>query len=409
MIKEYMNLPQALYVIIFAFMINSFGNFVRPFLTLLLTDKYGYSKDYTGYIVALVTFIIVPGSLIGGKLVDTIGRKKIMIIFHLISAVCLIVCSFIEYPEIIIYLLLASSLSLSIASPAFNSMITDISEEGIRKTAFSLSYLGVNLGFALGSIVAGFLYKNYTKLLYLGNALTTIIAMTLIYFFVDETLPKKEDLKSLKISTYETYEEGSTVRALMERPILLAFGFIYIIFSLVYSQCSFSLPLHLNQLFNSNGAKLYGMVMGLNAITVVVFTPFINSITKKYSSLFCVGIAGILFAVGFGLNYFANTPLMFFITTFIWTLGEIIDAVNNRTFIAENSPISHRGRFNSVMDIIMRSGFTVSPMITGVFLKNHKIEAVWACTFWLGLVGAIMMLILNYYLYRQLSFKDLEG
>lgn len=408
MIKEYTNLPRPLYVIIFAFMINSFGNFVRPFLTFLLTDKYGFSKDYTGFIVSLVTFIIVPGSLIGGRLVDTLGRKRIMIIFHLISALCLIICAFIEKPRLIIYLLLASSLSLSIASPGFNSMITDISKEELRKTAFSLSYLGVNFGFALGSMIAGFLYKNYTKLLFLGNAITTIIAMILIYFFVEETLPKKEDIKMLKLSPKESYEEGSTLKALIKRPVLLAFGFIYIVFSLVYNQCAFALPIHLNQLFNSEGAKLYGMVMALNAFTVVIFTPFINSFTERYPSLFCVGIAGMLFALGFGLNFFASVPWMFFISTFIWTLGEIIDAVNNRAFIAENSPVSHRGRFNSVMQIIMGSGYTLSPYIAGKFLRNNSVETIWVYTFYLALVGAFMMFALNYY-YCKGKLIKVEG
>jgi Na+/H+ antiporter NhaC len=46
----------------------------------------------------------------------------------------------------------------------------------------------------------------------------------------------------------------------------------------------------------------------------------------------------------------------FLLSTVIWTLGEILQATNTNVYIANHTPISHRGRFNAILPIIIGSG-----------------------------------------------------
>lgn len=63
--KSYKGLPKSMYVLFVAQIINRFGDFVMPFLTLYLTIKIGLSAEVTGFIVMITSIINMPASLLG--------------------------------------------------------------------------------------------------------------------------------------------------------------------------------------------------------------------------------------------------------------------------------------------------------------------------------------------------------
>src|SRR3712207_2791786 len=94
--KEYAKLPKSIIAIFFARIINSLGGFVFPFLTIYLTEKMGMTSDRVGTFMLIAALGIALGSLLGGKLSDIIGRKKVILIFQAMSAISLIPCGFYE-------------------------------------------------------------------------------------------------------------------------------------------------------------------------------------------------------------------------------------------------------------------------------------------------------------------------
>lgn len=49
-------------------------------------------------------------------------------------------------------------------------------------------------------------------------------------------------------------------------------------------------------------------------------------------------------------NYLKTHPFLplFLLSTLLWTVGEILQVTNASVYVANNSPISHRGRFNAI-------------------------------------------------------------
>src|SRR5665647_3841866 len=85
--STYHGLPKSVYALFAVRIINCFGSFVYPFLTMFLTIKLGYSEEKAGLFVTAVVVAGALGLLSGGKLADRFGRKKIFIILSTISAV----------------------------------------------------------------------------------------------------------------------------------------------------------------------------------------------------------------------------------------------------------------------------------------------------------------------------------
>ncbi|MCB2290563.1 MFS transporter [Clostridium sp. CS001] len=389
--KPYKGLPLSIYIIFLASIVNNMGNFVGPFLTMFLTVRIGINIGIVGIIVAVNAGLGLIGTMIGGKLIDSIGRKKVLVVFGIASGVGYALCAFTNNPVIITGILMVSSFVGGFSHPVYGTITTDLTEGEQRTAAFSLSYMAMNIGFSVGPLLAGFLYKNYLMWFFLGDAITTFISIALVFIFVPETKPTKKEIEKSEIKTFESAEEGSLINALVKRPTLLIFSFIIVIYFIVFSQFTFGLSIQVVDIFKENGATIFGSLMTVNAVMCSLLTVFITSITKDIKAALCISIGGILYAVGFGMMFFIDSYYMFILSTATWTVGEILVATNTSVYIANHTPITHRGRFNSVFPIIRKLGFMIGPMMAGFYVKYTSIRNLWVLVAALALIGSLMM------------------
>jgi len=164
--KSYINLPRNVYILFFADIVNSAGSFVYPFLAMFLALKLGYSEYYSGFILTIVIAAEGVGKLIGGKLADWIGRKIVIIVLSVLGAGIYIIIAFLKESITIPYLIILAGFLKSGAMPAINALLTDSTTKKNRNDAFSLLYLGHNLGYAVGPLAAGFLFVNHINLIF---------------------------------------------------------------------------------------------------------------------------------------------------------------------------------------------------------------------------------------------------
>lgn len=396
--RTYAGLDRSIYFLFLAQVVNSVGHFVHPFLTLLLTQKLGMDPGEAGFYVFLSALAWVPGSLAGGKAADSFGRKKAMVLFHTLPALALIPCAFLGASRLVAWLLIAASFLHGLAEPVNDAMLTDLTPSGQRKPAFSLLYLGHNIGIAVGPLFAGFLFNRYLTWFFLADAATTLAAVALIAAFVRESAPTREKIEaSLREDTGpERAEKGSLLAVLLRRPFLLAFLFIHILLSLVYSQSQFSLPLQCAALFGERGPRTFGLLASLNGLAVISLTTLVLHLTRRLAPLLSVALSGLFFAAGFGLVGLTGSLPWLLAATLIWTLGEILEATSTGAYIAGHSPLTHRGRINAIAPIIMYSGFAAGPPLAGSLIERFSLAVIWPWTFTLSLAAALLLALLHW-------------
>lgn len=273
-------------------------------------------------------------------------------------------------------------------------MVADLTNVKNRNSAYSLLYLGGNLGFSIGPMIAGFLYSHYLKMLFIGNTIAVFISGIIIFKLIRETKPEKDEAKQVT-NKYEKNEEGSLISALIKRPQLLAFAFLSMIYSFVYAQYPFCIPLQVGGLFQNNSSIIYGKIMATNGVTVILLTTFITKLTKSTSAVKNLSVAGLFYAVGFGMMYFIKSFDMFIVATVLWTIGEIIHTTNSNVYIANHTPMSHRGRFNAVLPLIYGAGFALGPVVMGMYIKNRSVIDAWPIAFILSIIAAVLFFVLN--------------
>lgn len=395
--RLYRGLPKASYVIFAATTINGMGIFVYPFLTLYLTKLLGYTAVEAGTFLMLASLAYVPGSIIGGKLADSFGRKKVLVLSQLLVSVCLGVCGFFEVSPIVPKLVLLYLCIDGFADPVRGAIHTDVTNPDNRQASFSLGYLGHNLGYSVGPLLAGILFYRSPRWLFWGNGIAGFLSVLLMMIFIPETKPTREEIEETRVkSTSDKVYDGGLLKALFSRPQILILALCSAIIGLAYSQTLFALPLYTETLFGEQGAIIFGRLMALNALVVVFFNAAIVALLKRFNALKNVVLACAFFAVGFTGYAYCHSILSLALLTVFWTLGEIINATNMNYYIANNTPINHRGRFNAIVPIIEGSGRCLGPYLAGFVILYQNLAFLWLLA---GLCCAFAGLIV-YVLYR---------
>ncbi len=425
----YRGLPKEIYILFFVQVINRFGDFVMPFLVLYLTTKLGYSVATAGVFAMVGGLMVMPGSMLGGKFADWVGRNKTYVFAQTTAALSLLLCVWVKTPELIIGLLLSSMFFNGAVRPCINAMVADILPPERRQLGYSLLYLGINIGVALGPMLAGFLFHNYLNWLFVGDAVTSFVVVTLVVFNIKESRPDHlEPDQSLsdqsepgrtretelpetanqaiqetnKQTTYqaqatiEATESGNLLQVLLRRKYLLVFFGLNVLLSFVYTQFHFSVPLMMNHIFGqAAGPSRYGLLISVNAVTVIFGTVPLIAMMKRFKPLTSIALAGILYAIGFGLYGFTAVLPLLMGSTIIWTLGEILAVTNYGTYLANRSPANFRARISSLSSIGWALGSASGTFLVGLFIEYRSITALWPLVSLVGLTGAMGLLVLS--------------
>ncbi len=398
-------LPRAIYALFLIRLIVSAGSFVHVLLVMILTGRLGWSGSAVGVFMSVVAGLSALGSVAGGKLGDSFGRRRVLAILQSLAAAIFIASAIAGYGPWTPALAAAALALLSGSWPSINALVADHAPPERRREAFSLLYWGNNVGFSVGPALAGFLYVHAPRALFAGNALALLIAAATAILFVPELAaaaadkPAKADVKPPRSGAESgTPAKGgsSTLAVLRADPVLVAYALISVLTAFVYDQHRFALPLTLKESFGeARGAQVFTWAMSVNGLTVVAATALVVLASRRLSSLSAVALGSAFYALGFGAyGVAAGVPAFLGLTAF-WTLGEILGATNGNAFVAERAPESHRGRVNGALSLAYVTGGMLSPLVAGPLADAFGARAVWAPIAVTSAVGALALFALS--------------
>ena len=201
-------------------------------------------------------------AILGGKLADRFSRKSIIILFDCLTVSLYLLAAILPLTIGTAVLLFLAGLFQTIESPAYDALNADYSTSQQREKAYSLSYLGFNLGFIVGASVSGLLFENFLQLAFCVNGLAIFTSTVLIIFFVHRKNAISEDADALQqhYSEYEmpVDEKLSVLKVLKQRPVLIGMLLVGCFASMPSNLVGILLPLQLKDVMGQAGATLYG-------------------------------------------------------------------------------------------------------------------------------------------------------
>jgi MFS family permease len=388
-INQYRGLNREIYILFLGRVIGALGTFIWPLLTLILTVKLGYKPSQVAAIMVVGFACNLPAGLIGGKLTDHYGRKKIIILSNVLMVSCFYINAFIPISSMTVILFFISSFFGTIQGPAYDAMLADKSTSDQRAKAYSLSYMGFNLGFILGPAIGGFLFQDYLWLAFLIDGTTSLLGTLMILFFVKET--KMSDIKHT-LNAYEQIQEGESTWSILLRSKTL---WIYLACSslvgLMYTQTNFLLPIQLEATI-PDYSQVYGFMYSLNGLVVILATPVLTFYLKKINEVNKFGIAIFFFMSSFLIYAFlGNFVLLLFLGMIVFTFGEVINTIANAAYFSRRVPASHRGRISSMIGLIAAIVGALAQITFGFLVDFLDYRLCWLIIISLGVLALTLI------------------
>ena len=187
--SQYKGLRKENYILCLGRIVTSLGSMVYPVMTLLLNQKLGLTATETSLFFAISQVVYIPASLIGGKIADKWNKKKIIVWCDFMSVAMYLVCGILPFGFHTVVIMVFASALQNLEGPAYSALVADINRVEDRDRAYSLLYLGMNIGLVASPTIAGMLLNNHVNLIFIISGVSIGISTILIALFVKNITP----------------------------------------------------------------------------------------------------------------------------------------------------------------------------------------------------------------------------
>jgi len=387
----YREYPKQFWVIVGSNFIDHVGGaLIFPFFALYITSKFQVGMTEVGLLFALFSITDMIGNMIGGALTDFLGRKTMIIMGLIISALTSLGMGLVNQLEWFYVMGAVSGLFATAAGPAHEAMLIDILPEKKRSEGFGVMRVAMNLSVAIGPAIGGFIASRSFLVLFIADTVTSLITALIVYLVVEESKPEEKESK-IKKGFKDTFIGYGDV--LKDRKFML-FVVISTIATLVYSQMYSTLSVFLRDV-HGVPASGYGWLMTLNAGMVVLFQFMITRRISKHQPMVIMALGSLLYVIGFGMYGFVDVYLMFMVAMVIITIGEMVIIPVARAYVGNAAPEDMRGRYSGVMGFSWMIPWMIGPLLAGLIMDYGDPNWVWYGSAILGMIAALGFLWLR--------------
>jgi len=384
--NAYSGLTRRMWLLAVVMLINRCGTMVLPFMTLYCNHR-GYSETQGGFAVAVYGIGSLFGAFIGGRLSDKIGFYTMQLAALFGGGIMFIILGQMDsYLTICICIFFASLINEAFR-PANSSAIAHYSTAENRTQSFSLVRLAINLGWGVGSALAGLLASISYHLLFWVDGFTNIAAAIALLII----LPKVTLAQQHKTTHANT---GKSKGPLQDKTFMIFTGFM-LLFALCFFQLFTTVPLYFKEGLKLNESSI-GIIMSVNGILIALFEMVIVfklEGTKPYLKLMMYGC--LLLALSYCM---LNIPLAngFILATAVIlmvTIAEIIGMPFMNSYYIARTTTENRGRYAAIYTMAWSAAQVVGSLSGTQIAHSLGYSYLW----WiLGLICVVTAFGFNY-------------
>jgi MFS family permease len=377
LIKDLRSMPRLVWVLFAGTFINRFGSFVFVFLTFYLTSK-GYSPSQAGFAVGMYGVGAIGASLTGGWLADHLGRRNTIVLSMILSSITMMIFSQVTGYSVLVALSVLAGFCAEMYRPAASALIADVTTPAQRVTAYSVYRLAINLGFAIGPAVGGFVAHKSFLYLFVGDAVTSLIYAGIALAM----LPNRV------VEHHVDPAARNAFRVIMRDTRYLFFLGATLMGSMVFMQHVAAYPLQLKAYGYSSGT--FGLMLSLNGALICLTELPLTTYTRRHPTRTVMSIGFLVFGSGFVMTGFVSAIPLLATAAVLWTIGEMLYFPMSAAHVANSSPPHMRGRYQGAWGIAWGTGAVIGPML-GTRLWEWHARALWLACGASCLVGCVLL------------------
>jgi MFS family permease len=384
---------------------NTMGlSLVLSFMGLYLVTERGVSGLHYGLIYFTANICQALTSTYVGQLSDRIGRRRLMV--STLVARALVIASLgalvlARAPVAILAAVIIVSASLRGGfEPIASAVVADVARPSDRVAAFGLQRMGINLGWAVGPALGGFLASliDYGYVFFCSVIPLFISAMVMARLEEPPpaaTTPSAETRISLRAALAEAASRG-------ELMLLLVCA---LVFSTVHIQLFATMSLYVKSELGLV-EKQIGLLYTINGVLVILLQVPAVAIIRRMTAERALVTGCVIYSAAFLVIGAAGGAPLLAVAVVVATSGEVILTPAQESTVADLSDPARLGRAFGLYGTMQMIGVAFAPLCGGIIYDHlrHAPMAMW------GTLAALSLLLaLGYARFGSLNRRRLQG
>jgi MFS family permease len=369
------NLPRDVWILQAGGLANMFGNgVIGPFLIIYLHNVRGISLGAAGLIVASNAAAALCSGFVGGALSDRIGPRNVLSGALLVMAVGFALFPLIRSPWEALLLNMVVGAGSGSFWPSQSTLLSSLSPPDRRHTAFAQQRMTMNVGIALGGLVAGAIARTDRPgtftFLFLLNTVTFVV-----FVIVLRLLPN--------VRTGGDHSEPGRYKDVFRNHVFIA----YVILNVVFIGAGIAVMSELLPPFAKNTAHVSDPAIGVlwfvsAAVVALAQLPVVKLVEghRRMRGLALMGVlwAGTFVSVAAAGKWLTGTQaaIVFGASVAVFAVGQCLHGAIYAPLVVDLAQPRLLGRYMAFSSSSWQIGWLIGPAAGG-FVLQHQPLALW--------------------------------
>ena len=368
-------LPQRTWLLCTAAFLNRCGSMVVPLLGPYLKKEFQFTPDEAGWVVGLYGIGAMLGSWLGGQLTDRIGPVRLQVLALGCSALWMLLMTQFHTATHVVAAVFVLGVVNDAFRPGSNTAAAMSAPLPLRRKALSLNRFALNLGWAFGPTIGGYLVvKDFTWMFVVDGATCGLAALWLavrLRGWNPLPPPKSED---------EPQHHGRPLRDPHFRALMVANLCVLLAFMQYFTTGP---RVFLDQ---GHSEATIGWILAINPVLIVLGEmPIVHSLRRR-RPLPTIALGALLVGLGYLCMLLPFDLAAIVLGMVVVAGGELLQMPMLGSYVNELAPDHARGAYNGAYSVNFTLALVLAPIGGGYLYAWAGAPALWTSC---GLLGAL--------------------
>ena len=371
-------------------------------LAIYLKEQLHFSSELTGWLVGTFGLVVWFLPILGGTLADRFGFRRALMFAYLVMTVGYYLLGSLAAPWmeslrqslgdkwLVLAILMIPALGPGVVKPCVAGTTARASNENVRSLGYSIYYTLVNIGGALGPIVAWLVRKQ------LGWGIESVFRVSALWVFLmfwTTLFFYREPGRSGEVKVASVWTALSNMIVVLANLRFVLFLAISAGFYIVFWQQYISAPLFIRGYVNPKADV--DLLLSVDPIVVICFQILAAYLTRKMPAVRAMALGFLITGLSWILLAIHPSVPMLVATLVGVAIGEITQASRYYEYVSRLAPPGQQGLYMGYAFLPIAAGYFIAGPLGGYLIYHfgevlHEPQKMWWVIAAIGVVTAAL-------------------